>query len=102
MALLTKAKIDREVKKKLQSENPRGRLKDGRGLYLDISKGGTTAWILKIQVKNGPRVELGLGGYPVVSIEKARAQADDLRYLARSGINPKTERHRLVPRVYEP
>ena len=91
MAILTQVKIDKAVKKKLQSENPRGRLKDGNGLYLDISKSGSLAWVLKIQIKGGPRREYGLGGYPVVTIAEARKEAIEYRQAARAGIDPKIQ-----------
>ena len=43
---------------------------------------------------NGRRQELGLGGYPVVTLAKAREVALANRRAVREGVNPKVERRR--------
>ena len=43
----------------------------GDGLYLNIAKGGSKSWILRAVI-DGKRHDLGLGGYPKVSLAEAR------------------------------
>ena len=51
---------------------------DGNGLYLNIAKGGSKSWIQRITV-DGKRRDLGLGGYPAVSLAEARKLAAENR-----------------------
>ena len=66
MALLTAAKV-----KALKEP---GRYSDGEGLHLFIRKSGTKAWVHRITV-DGRRRDIGLGGYPAVSLAKARERS---------------------------
>lgn len=47
---------------------------DGNTLYLNVSKSGVKSWIQRVTI-NGKRHDLGLGGFPVVSLAKARERA---------------------------
>jgi len=71
----------------LQSLGQRGLHGDGDGLYLSVAKGGSKSWIYRYQI-NGRRRDLGLGGYPAVSLAKARLRRDDARQQIRHGIDP--------------
>ena len=51
--------------------NP-GTYGDGRGLMLLVKASGTRSWILRA-ISNGKRRDFGLGGYPAVSLSKARS-----------------------------
>jgi hypothetical protein len=51
-----------------------GRYGDGNGLYLVVSSTGAKRWVQRIVV-DGRRRDLGLGGFPLVSLEEARAKA---------------------------
>ena len=51
-----------------------GRYSDGGGLHLYISKVGRKSWVLRITIE-GRRRDIGLGGYPSVSLAKAREKA---------------------------
>ncbi len=75
-----------------------GRYCDGHGLYLDVQPSGSKSWVQRITI-GGRRRELGLGGYPIVSLKDARAQAFANRQLARAGGDPLAEkrRNRNVP-----
>ena len=66
---------------------------DGRGLYLRIAKGGSKGWILRIVI-DGRRRDIGLGGYPAVSLAKARQLADAHRLAVAEGRDPLAEKHR--------
>ena len=51
-----------------------GRYCDGQGLYLDVQPSGSRSWVQRLAVR-GRRRELGLGSFPLVSLDEARAQA---------------------------
>lgn len=54
-------------------------LADGGGLYLRIEAGGSARWKFRYAKANGQRGELGLGGYPAVSLVMARDLAREQR-----------------------
>ena len=64
-----------------------GRYCDGQGLYLQVDPSGNRRWIQRLLIA-GRRCELGLGGFPLVSLKEARTQAFDNRRLARAGGDP--------------
>ena len=70
-----------------------GRYCDGNGLYLQVQPSGARSWIQRIVIR-GRRRELGLGGFPLVSLKEARAQAAINRRLARSGGDPLADRRK--------
>ena len=68
-----------------------GRMFDGNGLFVIVTPSGAKCWKQRITV-NGRRQELGLGGYPVVTLAKAREvalanrrAAQDLRLAGEAG-----------------
>lgn len=72
----------------------RGLYGDGDGLYLAVAKGGSKSWIYRYQM-DGRRRDLGLGGYPAVTLAQARIRRDEARKLVRlEGIDPLAVRHR--------
>ena len=71
----------------------RGRCGDGNGLYLSVQPTGSRSWIQRIIVR-GRRRDLGLGGFPLVSLREAREQAFANRKVARSGGDPLAEKRR--------
>ena len=75
-----------------QSPKPAGYC-DGHGLYLDVQPSGSRSWVQRIFIA-GRRRELGLGGYPLVSLKDARARAFANRQLARAGGDPLAEKRR--------
>ena len=87
---LTNAKI-----KKLTTWRMYG---DGNGLYLQVAKGGSKSWIQRIVV-NGKRRNIGLGGYPLISISEARKKSTAIRHDVYHDINPlaNKRRHREIP-----
>jgi integrase len=67
-----------------------GRHSDGGSLYLVIDGEGAAVrrrW-LYLFPWNGKRREMGLGGYPVVSLADARKARDEAERLVREGIDP--------------
>ena len=70
-----------------------GRHGDGDGLYLMVKPSGSKSWVLRTVVR-GRRRDMGLGGYPLVSLAEARTAAFENRKLARAGGDPIARRRR--------
>lgn len=70
-----------------------GRYCDGHGLYLDVRPTGSRGWVQRLTIR-GRRTELGLGGFPLVSLKEARRKAFANRKLAREGGDPLAEKRR--------
>ena len=79
-----------------------GRYCDGNGLYLLVTPTGSRCWVQRLAIR-GRRRELGLGGFPLVSLAEAREKAFTNRKLAREGGDPLAERRtaQAVPTVKE-
>lgn len=61
------------------------------GLVLQVSKTGTKSWLLRVLV-GGKRREIGLGGFPDVTLAGAREAARLTKEKIKSGIDPVAER----------
>lgn len=61
------------------------------GLQLQVTASGARSWILRTLV-GGIRRDIGLGGYPTVSLAQARERARELREQVWRGIDPVVER----------
>ena len=70
-----------------------GRHSDGDGMHLFISKTGGKSWVQRMTIE-GRRRDLGLGGYPTVSLAQARKRASDIREAVGNGIDPVAEKRR--------
>ena len=70
-----------------------GRYGDGGTLFLSIAPGGSKSWIQRVAV-NGRRRDIGLGGWPLVTLAEARNQAFENRRLARRGGDPLADKQR--------
>ena len=57
------------------------------GLHLQVKDTGARSWILRAQIGSRRR-DVGLGGYPDVSLAAAREGAREARELIRQGIDP--------------
>ena len=60
------------------------------GLGLQV-KGASRSWILRVTVGNKRR-DIGIGGFPGVSLAQARERARDLRFKVSQGVDPIQER----------
>ena len=79
---------------KIRKTKPNGKtfhLKDGRGLFLEITPKGGKWWRFRYRFE-GKENRLSLGVYPDVSLQMARKRREELRTLAAQGINPGEER----------
>ena len=81
--------------KKIRSVTNPGRYADGAGLYLYVAKGGSKSWVYRWK-RMGKRRELGLGGYPRVTLARARARAVEAREVILNGRDPIAERKRAT------
>ena len=72
--------------------NP-GRYSDGEGLHLFIGKNSRKSWVQRITV-DGRRRDIGLGGFPTVSLAQARKRASDNREAIGNGRDPVAEKRR--------
>ena len=77
-----------------------GRYSDGGTLLLHVAPGGSKSWVQRLTV-NGRRRDIGLGGWPLVSLAQAREMAIDNRRLARSGGDPLAHRRRERAPLFE-
>lgn len=72
---------------KIRSKLKPGRYGDGGGLYLEVASAGTKSWLFMWKV-NGKRRAIGLGGYPAVSLAKARSDAAKAKTEIAEGRDP--------------
>ena len=78
---------------KVKAATKRGMHCDGHNLYLRVAPGGSKGWILRISI-DGKRRDIGLGGYPTVSLAKARRIAEAHRVAVAEGRDPLSEKRR--------
>ena len=62
-------------------------------LFMQVARGGSKSWIQRLAV-HGRRRDLGLGGWPLTSIEEARERAFENRRTARRGGDPLADKRR--------
>ena len=60
---------------------------DGATLYLNVAPSGAKSWVQRLTI-DGKRRDLGLGGWPLVTLAEAREKAFENRKLARAGGDP--------------
>ena len=70
---------------------PVGKHCDGAGLWLVKRDDGGAQWVLRVTV-HGRRREMGLGGFPALSLAGARKRAQQWRNMAGAGRDPVKER----------
>jgi len=67
------------------------RLKDERGLYLEVAPTGGKLWRLRYWIGSKEN-RISLGRYPDISLREARERRDEARKLIANGINPSESR----------
>lgn len=77
----------------VEKESAAGTYADGGGLSLIVTDNGAKKWELRIAVR-GRRRQLGLGVYPIVSLEEARSKATQIRLGASEGRDTAAEQKR--------
>ena len=81
------AKANRLTVRDIEALDKPGIHGDGNCLFLRVRPGGSKQWYQIVTVK-GKRIERGLGGYPLVSLQEARDTAFENRRALRRGENP--------------
>ena len=71
----------------------KGRYGDGDGLFLNVTATGTKSWVQRVVV-HGRRRDIGLGGYPAVSLAEARQRCTDNRKAIAAGLDPIAEKRK--------
>ena len=61
------------------------------GLLLQVAPSGARSWILRATI-GGKRRDMGLGGYPDVTLVQAREKAREAKELISNGIDPILQR----------
>jgi len=78
---------------KIRDYDEPGRYADGGTLYLVIAPGGSKSFVQRVTI-DGKRADIGLGGWPVVTLQQARDDALDNRRMIRAGLDPRVERRK--------
>ena len=73
---------------------------DDNGLYLAVQPSGSRQWVQRLVIR-GRRRELGLGGFPLVSLAEAREAAFHNRKLARQGGDPLAHKRKSEMPTFE-
>lgn len=77
-----------------------GRYGDGDGLYVVVRPSGTKSWVQRAVV-HGRRRDIGLGGYPTVTLARARERAAENRIAIAYGRDPVAEKRRPIVPTFE-
>ena len=77
-----------------------GKYSDEHGLVLRVMPSGSKQWVQRLTVR-GKRRDLGLGGYPLVTLSDARKAALGNRKVARAGADPLEKKRRRAPTFEE-
>ena len=85
---------------KIKSLRKAGFYGDGGTLYLRVAPGGSKQWVQRLVIR-GRRHDLGLGGWPLVSLQEARESAFENRKQARRGEDLLAARQREVAPTFE-
>jgi len=79
----------------IKAAKTRARLRDGNGLWLNVSNAGGKSWVFR-WATGGKAREVGLGAYPGVSLAKARELVAECRSMIANGLDPKSERNKTA------
>ncbi len=83
---------------KLRHLKDPGRYSDGGGLILVVKQSGKASWIVRVQAQ-GKRQDIGIGGYPDVSLIEAREQAMTIRRQTKAGVDVLAERRKEQDKI---
>ena len=78
-----------------------GMYPDGNGLNLKVVPSGARRWVQRVTI-GGKRHNIGLGGYPAVSLAEARELAAENHRLIRQGRDPLAEKRQAVEEFRKP
>ena len=78
-----------------------GQYSDGNGLTLRVEASGSKHWVQRVTI-HGKRRNLGLGGYPTVSLATARDMAIENQLAIKQGRDPLAEKQQAVQEAKRP
>ena len=81
--------MERMTTTRIRKETRPGIYRCAATLYLRIFPGRSKSFIQKLSLKSGKRIEIGLGGWPLRSLDEARELAFENRRLVRDGGDPR-------------
>lgn len=85
----TLAGLERLTALQVKNAKPGDKLSDGGGLRLDVDRSGNRAWVFRFtSPATGKERFMGLGPAGDVTLQKARATAQEARGLVRQGVDP--------------
>lgn len=87
--------INRLSDRAVRAKEAKGLYADGGGLYLQVSAGKSKSWIFRFK-RDGKVRDMGLGGWPAVSLADARERATSARRHHALGLDPIAERDAAV------
>lgn len=70
---------------------PPGKHSDGGGLYLVVKPSGTRSWVARLTI-DAKQKDIGIGGWPTVSLAEARQRVAEMRADVRDGGDPAAAR----------
>ena len=85
----------------VRTVNRPGMYADGNGLNLKVVSSGAKRWVQRVTI-GGKRHNLGLGGYPAVSLAEARELAAENQRAIRQGRDPLAEKHQAEEDLRRP
>ena len=80
--------MERMTETRIRKQTKPGIFRIDTTLYIRVFPGGSKSFVQKLVLKNGRRIELGLGGWPLRTFDEAREIAFQNRRVARDGGNP--------------
>ena len=84
---------------KVRSLSKPGLHGDGGTLYLCVASGGSKSWVQRLTIQ-GKRRDIGLGGFPLVTLAEARDEAFQNRRLARRGGDPLADKRKAKVPIF--
>ena len=82
-------------KKRCEGFTKPGRYGDGETLYLLVKPGGRKSWVQRVYVRAAGKVEdVGLGPFPLVTLQEARDRAFENRRAVRAGADLLATKHK--------
>ena len=78
-----------------------GMYADGNGLNLKVVPSGAKRWVQRVTI-GGKRHNIGLGGYPAVSLAEARELSGENQRLIRQGRDPLAEKRQTAEELRRP
>ncbi len=79
---------------KVKSLKEPGRYTDANGLHLFVRKSGRKSWVQRVKI-DGRQRDIGIGGYPDVTLAKARERVAHNRVAIAEGQDPAIEKRKL-------